>query len=194
MASATVRTMLSNFEQTLKYYRQLARRPGGFPAVLLAPREKEIAEAPTGLGLPKTYLDFARKHIVEDVSLGALDLMPFVSGDIFEALSLANGDYRNLLIGESFVHVANYEGDLILLHAADPAPQGQRGDRLRDPRQGGVHEPRPVGQGPRGAFIIRDAVAKGTLRPAAPSSRAPPAIPASAWRWWARRWASRRSS
>jgi hypothetical protein len=107
--------MLSNFEQTLEYYRQLARRPGGFPAVLLAPREKEIAEAPTGLGLPKTYLDFARKHIVEDVSLGALDLMPFVGGDIFEALSLANGDYRNLLIGESFVHVANYEGDLILL-------------------------------------------------------------------------------
>jgi threonine synthase len=43
-------------------------------------------------------------------------------------------------------------------------------------------------------FIIRDAIARGTLRPAAPSWRARRATPGSAWRWWARRWGSARSS
>jgi threonine dehydratase len=44
-------------------------------------------------------------------------------------------------------------------------------------------------------FMIRDAVAKrGNFAPAAPLSKARPAIPASVWRWWVPAWASRPSS
>jgi hypothetical protein len=51
-------------------------------------------------------------------------------------------------------------------HAADPPEPGQRGDRLRDPRQGRVHEPRPVGQGPRRpGHHPRRRSASGLLRP-----------------------------
>ena len=60
----------------------------------------------------------------------------------------------------------------------------QRGDRLRDPRQGGVPEPRPVGEGPRGAVHHpRRRAARDAASPAGGSSRAPPATPASAWPW-----------
>ena len=68
-------------------------------------------------------------------------------------------------------------------------------DRLRDLGQGRVHEPRPVGQGPRRALDHpRRGGERACCGPAAPSSRAPPATPASAWRWSARRWAIAPSS
>ena len=77
-------------------------------------------------------------------------------------------------------------------HAADP-PQARVGnDRLRNPGQGGIPQSRPVGQGPRRrCSSSRTPSAQGTSGPAAPSSKAPPAIPASGWRWWPMRWASR---
>ncbi len=67
--------------------------------------------------------------------------------------------------------------------AAHPPRRRLGGDRLRDPRQGRVHEPRRVGQGPRRAVHHR-ATPKRAARcgPAASSSRAPPATPASASR------------
>ena len=49
--------------------------------------------------------------------------------------------------------------------APDPPQPPVRRDRLRDPRQGGVPQPRRVGQGPGGVAIIRDAERRGTLRP-----------------------------
>ncbi len=59
-----------------------------------------------------------------------------------------------------------------------------RADRLHDPGQGRVHEPRPVGEGPR---RTRDDPARprsaATSSPAVWSSRARPATPASGWRW-----------
>ena len=76
-------------------------------------------------------------------------------------------------------------------HAADQAAQGFRGDRLRDPRQGGVPEPRPVGEGPRRAVHHpRRGRAGGCCARAASSSRARPATPASGLRWWAIAWGS----
>ena len=48
-------------------------------------------------------------------------------------------------------------------HAADPAQPRVRGNRLRDSRQGRVHEPRAVGQGRAALYIIRDAVARGRI-------------------------------
>ena len=68
-------------------------------------------------------------------------------------------------------------------HAADPAAARVGADRLHDPRQGRVHEPRPVGQGPRGAVHHpgrreRGPAAAGRRR----SSKARPATPASASR------------
>ena len=68
----------------------------------------------------------------------------------------------------------------------------QRGDRLRDPRQGGVPQPRPVGEGSRGALHHpRRRAAGRCCGPAGGSSRAPPATPASAWPWSPARWATR---
>ena len=56
-----------------------------------------------------------------------------------------------------------------------------RGDRLHHPRQGRVHEPRPVGQGPRRALHHPGCgEARHAAGPAARSSRARPATPASA--------------
>lgn len=133
-------TMIENLEQTLEYYSQLARRPGGFPTNLLALRDEEIVVPPIGLGLPKTYLDFVRKHRVENVSLGALELMPFPAEDIFEALVLANGGHKNPLVGDNFVHIANYEGDLVLLIKGDEEHEDSRTYYL-DISSGHFHEP-----------------------------------------------------
>ena len=49
----------------------------------------------------------------------------------------------------------------------DPVARSQRGDRLRDPRQGRVHESGRVGRRPRGArrIVIVDAEQRGELRP-----------------------------
>ena len=73
-------------------------------------------------------------------------------------------------------------------HAAHPPAPRQRGHRLRDPGQGRVPQSRPVGEGPRGpvhrARRRSDGVCCGR---AAGSSKAPPATPASAWPWSARR-------
>ena len=57
-------------------------------------------------------------------------------------------------------------------------------DRLHDPRQGRVPQPRRLGQGPRGALHHQGRRgARAAAARAASSSRAPPAIPASASRW-----------
>ena len=52
--------------------------------------------------------------------------------------------------------------------AADPPPRRIRGDRLHDPRQGRVHEPGRVGQGPRRA---RDHQRRGRARRPSPGRR-----------------------
>ena len=57
-------------------------------------------------------------------------------------------------------------------------------DRLRNSGQGGIPQSRPVGQGSRRLVHhpgCGDEAASSS--PAAPSSKAPPATPASGWRW-----------
>ena len=77
-------------------------------------------------------------------------------------------------------------------HAAGAPEQGLRRDRLRDPGQVRVPEPGRLRQGPGGAGDHhRTPRRRGCCGPAARSSRAPPAIPASAWRWSATRAATR---
>ena len=78
-------------------------------------------------------------------------------------------------------------------HAADPADARLGGDRLRDPRQGRVPQPGQLGEGPGGAgHHPRTPSERGSSSRAASSSRAPPATPASAWRWSATRAATAR--
>ena len=65
--------------------------------------------------------------------------------------------------------------------AADPAAPCLRGDRLHHPRQGGVHEPRRIGEGPRRSLHHhRRRKARRAEAGRHASSRAPPATPASA--------------
>jgi ADP-ribose pyrophosphatase len=73
-------------------------------------------------------------------------------------------------------------------HAADPPAASVRGDGLRDLGKAEFLNPGQSVKDRAALYIIRDAIARGDLRPAAPSSRAPPATPGSALRWWARRW------
>lgn len=108
--------MLENIDQTLNYYRNLANRVGGFPAKLLAHRIDEPPEMPPMLGLPDDYISFVEAFQVENVSLGLFDLMPFQGDEISTALELANGDIKNPLISDKFLHVASYESDFILLN------------------------------------------------------------------------------
>ena len=80
-------------------------------------------------------------------------------------------------------------------HAAHPPEGRERGDRLRDPRQGGVHEPGRLGQGPRRAcHRCRAPRSAASSPPAASWSRAPPATPASGSRTCATRAATAASS
>jgi len=110
---------MKNIDQTLEYYKQLASRDGGFPGALLALRAEPLVSLPTGLGLPKGYVEFIQRHHVEDVSLGALELTPLPAKNIYEALRFVNGKYKSLYVSENYVHVANYEGDLVLLAKGD---------------------------------------------------------------------------
>ena len=111
--------MLRNIDQTLEYYRKLADCPSGYPGEILEPRLKPLASVPRGLGLPQSYIDFVQKFKVENVSVGFLELEPLPAESIFEGLRLLNGDRRSPYVDGKFVHVANYEADLVLLLKGD---------------------------------------------------------------------------
>ncbi|WP_189470974.1 SMI1/KNR4 family protein [Litchfieldella qijiaojingensis] len=107
--------MLKNIHEVLEYYRALANRPSGFPATLLESRAEPLDLQSSGLGLPESYIDFVQRYKVEEVSVGMLELMPIPSDDIIETIRQLNGDQKSPYVSEQYVHVANFEGDLVLL-------------------------------------------------------------------------------
>lgn len=87
----------------------------GFTSTLLESRTELLDLQLSGFGLPASYLNFVQHYKIEQVSIGMLELVPPPSNSLREPIQQLNGDDKSPFVEDRFVHVSNFEGDLVLL-------------------------------------------------------------------------------
>ncbi|WP_421710307.1 hypothetical protein [Algihabitans sp.] len=109
--------MLRDMSDVVQFYHEMKSKWGDYNVPIIMERSYEYKFFIEGMNFPKSYSDFVERFEVEGVFIGALVLTPYPNMDLAENLIKLNSIEKNPLIPHDMFHIADFEGDLILMGA-----------------------------------------------------------------------------
>ena len=111
--------MLINMPDVIHFYQKMQSKCGGYNIPVIKRRNYEYNFFVEGMEFPRSYANFVNAFEIEGVFIGALALTPYPDMTLAENLRKLNSVEENPLVPCDMFHIADFEGDLILMGAME---------------------------------------------------------------------------
>lgn len=136
--------MLRNMSDVIQFYQKMESKWSDYSVPVIKRRNYEYNFFVEGMQFPISYVDFVNHFEIEGVFIGALVLTPYPDINLAENLRKLNSVEENPLVPCDMFHIADFEGDLILMGAMENS-QYANGVYYKDISTGNFSIPEKIG-------------------------------------------------